>query len=117
MSYDHWLYRAKPGAGPISGWSDNQFDSLGPWPELEERIKQACTVIPHQSNDQPAWLRVTSVCGPGDYELIPDILGNGHVESFRVRGAWKEDVVFLAKHLDLLAYDPQKGIDVIPSDS
>jgi hypothetical protein len=53
-----------------------------------------------------------SVTNIGDYELIPDIRIDGQVESLRMRGGWREDAIHLAKSLNLLAYDPQKGLDV-----
>jgi len=112
MSYDHWLYRSNPGAGLISSWSGNEFQSLGVWTDLKEKIAGACTVVRDHQPGGPPQLNIMSVTELGEYELIPDLREDRQVESIRLRGGWKEDAIYLSKVLELNAYDPQKGTDI-----
>ncbi|MEM7020343.1 MAG: hypothetical protein AAF512_23755 [Pseudomonadota bacterium] len=118
MSYDHWLYKpSSQEVGPITEWTSNHFDSLGHIAEFEAALAKITTVQQsRKSSVQPDYWQfvVISISNyQENYEIVPRIREDGHIESLSLRGATREDAVFLAEGLNLYVYDPQLNQNVM----
>ena len=108
MSYDQWLYKAHPSVGSIKHWEEDHSVPIGSMAEIKRLFSEALGYpLIWEDNGNCSW---SYGCGTSHgFEIVISKTDN----MVTLKGCSKKQAIRLAKKLDLSAYDPQYGEQLI----
>lgn len=109
MSYDHWLYRGEPDAGPLNEWDHNRFVSLGSLADVEALLHTMFVQVSRREQMNKPYWHVSDDTTRASYDVHPNLAGDGSVSYLIFRGMSDEAALTLARGWNMAAYNPQRG--------